>query len=438
MHSHIQRYQWVSPYLPRHAQHALAASILLLGVVCVPSTSAACSLMPPFTMTFAAPRLIRFVGHATSDTTGAGAGRVQFSADPGHFGPQVQRSVYGQVVQVEQLAPSSSADIRSAVQASGGRVVLVPWDYGPDCHPVPWPRSARWLSASDSGLFSAALRDRAFWASGVPTLDVFAPQFALYNPAAVLRNLLRPWRDSTPGPTLSPTEALTLYDALPTYDALVQRRDTALEPLHAWAQAHPALATRFPARDLLAYLTGELESIRFRHRDVALAGTYRITITLSSGDSSVFYARTERHPNSRIGATGGMYVLACAASSEAGLPAKLCTPFKRDTIEEGYFVFSDSIRINGSGRLTVPGAIDLRGPRPPTPSDSLLRRQLKMADSVISEIRPAKLMPDTYTPGVFTVLPNGRVTYEFRVDHNGKLVRRISAERISKTALDER
>jgi hypothetical protein len=65
--------------------------------------------------------------------------------------------------------------VREAFVRGARRVVLVPWLYGPDCAPLPWPatKSVRWNAPGTRGLFTAVLRDRDQWvAPDVPTLDV--------------------------------------------------------------------------------------------------------------------------------------------------------------------------------------------------------------------------------------------------------------------------
>ena len=112
------------------------------------------------------PREVHFLGIARSDTLATGLGDVSYRIDEGHFGRGTDRTMYGQLIDVEQLGtrrPGALRTLRRPVR----QVVLVPWDYGDDRSPVPWARTARWVPPSTRGLFSAVLRDPAHWVAGI-------------------------------------------------------------------------------------------------------------------------------------------------------------------------------------------------------------------------------------------------------------------------------
>ena len=274
-----------------------------VGVTLVPRTAIACSLVPTFATPVVDRSALAFVGRPTTDTVRAGRGAVEVGTGDGHFGrPSASRVVHGQVVRVERLAPGVAPTVAAAVQTAGRRVVLVPWDYAADCQPVPWAGSARWLPTSAGGLFQGSLRDRVHWVEGLPTLDVFAPQFVPYTGTRRDRRGARAApmaRADSALPLLTPDELLALRATLPTWEAADADPEAAYAPLRAWAAAHPTLARREPAREMIQSAEWSVADFRFRQRPVPLAGTYRVTMWIADstvgaggGDSTTFYART--------------------------------------------------------------------------------------------------------------------------------------------------
>jgi hypothetical protein len=223
------------------------------------------------------------------------------------------------------------------------------------------------------GLFDSRLRDRAHSVNGMPTFDVFAPEFMPYDGRARSESdaprsgaMRRASASDTP---LTPDELLTVLATLPDERTVRARLETAFAPLRARAAAHPALATRQPATSMLRGAEYMLADIRVRRRPVPLAGTHRVTAWLThldSGrefvDSSVFYARTEDRPSSAIrGAalSGGMYVLACAAANEEALPATRLGCSKRSaSTEQGFLAVGDSVRPDDAGCRARAGSVD--------------------------------------------------------------------------------
>ncbi len=117
-----------------------------------------------------------FIGAALSDTLLAGAGHQKWGTGPGHSGYGRSRKIFGQLVQIERLQGVSATRLPGGTKT----VVLVPWDYGPDCSTVVWGETARWTAPGTRGVFEATLRPRDEWVNGIPTLDVFAPDFSPY------------------------------------------------------------------------------------------------------------------------------------------------------------------------------------------------------------------------------------------------------------------
>jgi hypothetical protein len=235
-----------------------------------------------------------FVGTAGTDTLPAGPGTVRLRAGPGSAA-----RFFGQTVKVDRLPPSTPAALVEAVRRAGGRVVLVPWAYTPDCRPVRWEGSARWLPAGRRGLYFARPRARAHWAGDVPTLDVFTPEAAPY-PYLFGRRL--PQVDQETGMrALSPEELLGFYDALPSGHAATLPGGQ-LAPLRAWMRRHPDLAARDPARGLIASINRqanyERETEQARRLEMPLRGTYRFVVRLEDGDSVILFGRTAERPRS--------------------------------------------------------------------------------------------------------------------------------------------
>ena len=141
-----------------------------------------------------------------------------------------------------QLAGGSAASLRR------GPVILVPWEYGPDCRPIPWNAGRTWRLPTTEAFYTGQLRPRDQWVGGVPTIDV---HMAWREPLWQREDA----RWSRPGARealLTPAEFFTVYENLPTEDALAGDRGAILAQLSAWAAKHPSLAQREPARTILA------------------------------------------------------------------------------------------------------------------------------------------------------------------------------------------
>ncbi len=112
------------------------------------------------------------------------------------------REMFGQRVRVDQLGDAA----RRLMPVNVREVVLVPWNIGGDCQPIPWSASARWLSEARAGLFRATLREPEFWASGLPTFDIVTTREQPYQENAVVPRQM---------PRLSTSALLRFYDMLP-------------------------------------------------------------------------------------------------------------------------------------------------------------------------------------------------------------------------------
>ena len=403
----------------------------LLGVLArAPREAVACSLASPGGSPTRRPERVTFLAAPTPDTVLAGAGAIPSGTGPGHLGPTpVGRPIHGQVVSVERLDSAADPALVAAVRRAGGRVVLVPWDYGPDCSPIPWGRSARWLADSARGLFAAVPRDPVHWAGGVPTFDV-TPVFIPYTG--------RPMGRTGAGPAaawLAPEELFELLATLPTDEEVAERLDDAFAPFREWMAAHPALAEREPVQAIVRGMTYGLSGVRLRRREVTLAGTWRVTVVMptadgGTADSTTFYVRTSDRPTSSVGgsnASRGVYVHACAHASEAALAAMRehggCQA--DGTVgAEGYVAVGDSAWTDADGRRARAGSFDLIAG-----DEALRRRYDRLSMRRIQSTTDDD--PRRFLPGTFTEWPEGRVIFTLDADASAVAVPRVFAERVS-------
>ena len=420
----------------RPARRLAAIAVVALA----PAPAAACSLAPWIE---SSERLgaVEFIGRAAADTLEAGPGAMKARAGEGHFGFSRRRRIHGQVVHVSRLASFASPALRAAIQSAGGRVVLVPWDYGPDCGELTWGRSARWMQPGTEGLFAAGARDRAHWVAGIPTFDVrpgpWTPYTGILDPGLLGRAARSP---AAAEPALTAAQLLDLRERLPAFGETERRLDAALGPLEAWARANPALARREPAAGILSRARRDVATAHFMRRPVPYAGTYRVTLRLlDRGDSAVFFARTFDRPTARIApdepesgdAATGMEVVGCAAPFELWLTFTICR-FRGERSDHFYFDFMDAsarggdkverrggeIRFHGLG-----GRLWIGGP-------SFRRRLNAIWPDTRSSANWGIAANDSIV-GVFTAHPDGRVTFEQVVSRGGKALLSLRAERVS-------
>ena len=414
---------------------SLLAGALVGALLLTPRSAAACSLASPWGNSTWRPERVTFLGAPTRDTALAGAGAVPSGVGPGHLGPTpIGRPVHGQVVRVARLSPTAAPTLAAAIRRAGGRVVLVPWDYGPDCSPIRWGRSARWLPDAARGLFAAVPRDREHWAGGVPTFDV-TPVFIPYTGRPV---------DRAGAPAiateLTAEELFELQATLPTEEAVADRLDEAYAPLRRWLAAHPALAAREPVPAIVRDMEYRLSSLRTRRREVTLAGTWRVTVVMppdgtGAAGSSTFYVRTSDRPSGPVGGLGrgqqGVYVHACAHAVQASLAGM--REFGRcrgdaATGAEGYVAVGDSVWSDAGGRRMRPGSFDV------VAGDEALRR--RYGQLAMERIRATpESDPRRFLPGTFTEWPDGRVTFESAPGPPGRPSGRVTAVRVSATTL---
>lgn len=182
---------------------------------------------------------VHLIATATADTAPAGDGGREYERQPGGPGGPV----FGQVMRVERLGGPDAGSVGEGAD----RVVLVPWAYGAECEMERWAASARWVQPGERGLFLASLRPRDRWMDGLPTLDVFEP-YQLPFPQRVREGMAD---TGDADPVLTVEEAFEVIDLLPRFSAFRENRPAALRPLLEWSRAHPELARRYPASEIL-------------------------------------------------------------------------------------------------------------------------------------------------------------------------------------------
>lgn len=263
------------------------ATAVLLASGALPAIAHACSKTPVTVQRFAKSSL-SFIGTAKSDTVQAGPGDVQYVVEPGHFGPARNRVVYGQRVSVERVAEYARAMLPSGVR----EVVLIPWDYDAACRPTPWARSAKWMEPEVRGVYTATLRAESHWINGMPTLDVFSPEFVPYLPS-------KPHRLDGEAPALSIEELLDVASRVPDPEEMNRDPESASGPFLEWAKAHPELSKRSPAAGLAWDAVYAVYTVLLKRTRVDIAGTWKFTATVDGEPSRVFYARTHERPTTQ-------------------------------------------------------------------------------------------------------------------------------------------
>jgi hypothetical protein len=370
-----------------------------------------------------------FTGTALPDTVLAGAGQVEWGTGPGHSGRGRSRRIYGQLVQIDQVRGLSA----TRLPPETNRVVLVPWDYGPDCSTVIWGKSARWVTPENRVVFKATLRPRDDWANGLPTLDVSTPEFSLYP---FDTNRLYMLRDPAVN-ELSLDEVLDLYERLPLRRDLEGSPDSAIEPLEAWARSNPALASRQPARTILEFVRFDAEERRIALIKSPIVGTYRFVFRVPPGDSLVMYARTDERP---WGAQRGRYQEGAPEDSvgiDSATGYSLMTGWARSRrgLPRDAKKASSQISISLTPILETADSSVWRGDVEALDRElnpDFWNRVLYRRHPHISSVRNED---SYYMSGFWTIYRDGTVRYRQAVEQSGVVVFSIVGERVSSEAM---
>jgi hypothetical protein len=221
-----------------------------------------CSVVP--IASYRDTRTTFFVGVGAPDTILAGHGSTRVGVGSGHWGRGASRPIFGQVVRVgDQLGGAAAPALERAFGRIGRReVVIVPWDYAPDCEPVPWSRSARWVESTQPGFFRVRPRPESRWLGGRPVLDAYWADLQPYPHGLFFQHGYRGTDALRTGPSLTPEEYFGLYAVLPEPGEGARAADSALAALAVWERAHPELAAKYPAPQILDFARRFLERRR--------------------------------------------------------------------------------------------------------------------------------------------------------------------------------
>jgi hypothetical protein len=413
----------------RSLTHTLLVTLL---TCCVSSSALACSKTPYRTQV--APNDAFILGRAGTDTVLAGAGSVAFHVASGHFGPGTDRPIFALAIDVERVVGPAKRLLPARVP----RVLIVPWDYGADCRPTPYARSARWVSEGVHGMFSATLRPKAEWVGGVPTLDVFTPELEPYpvgpNQQAARR---REGADSA----LTLDDMLVLMDKLPDAEAMRRDPERASMPLYAWVRADTLRTRLYPVRQILSWVKYSRQKFLLRTVHHPVIGTFRFTLTTDGRAPVTIFARTEETPNGSwshrtphsddpmVVQPWDLYdYLFFIAQSEEALPSG-CGAYSVLPPPESYlYLFADKPATT-RGIATYPAWIELNAFVRAFPADSALMPFDSLAFNPF-EHRPVRLI------GSMTAAPGGvtRFSQAETLSDGRRLV--VTGERVSRRVIE--
>jgi hypothetical protein len=131
-----------------------------------------------------------------------------------------------------------------------GTVVLVPWNYGPDCRPFPWNSATPWTPPNQMAFYTGTLRPRTAWIDNYPTFDLFK---AVFQPLW-LGDDDRRGGGVYPKPYLTVQQYMDFYAVLPTDQELQDAKPAVSARMEAWVSRNPTLAGRYPANSALSSL----------------------------------------------------------------------------------------------------------------------------------------------------------------------------------------
>lgn len=408
----------------------LGCAALLLAA---PTAARACSKAPFVSVQM--PRGVHLIATAAADTVVAGAGDVRYVVSMGHYGPACERPIYGQVMEVERIGGLAARGLDPSVK----RVVLVPWDYGADCRPTPWARSARWVRPGARGLFTATLRDTAHWAGGLPTFDVHSPGSNPYPQTAEAD----PYGGAAADPRLSMEDYFSVLETLPTPEQVESSAAEAYQPLFRWAEQRPALARRYPLSAMIEFARHDIGYQRMRGRSPLLGGTYRFEARLGDGPPRVFFARTRQRPTTpwrpvdgddgeleEADTREGYSILTTGALSADSLP--LAVGPGRNMDREGYLTLLWEPEPGGGQGRTFRGRVELSLVRGQFPADSAMRSFTRDAfDEMVNDPEPPGL------PARFVLSPGGEARVEQTTRLRDGRTLRLTGTRISRETIAE-
>jgi hypothetical protein len=412
----------------RRGLAAVVASVALLLLGAVPAQACTKS---GFTGQLQANHAF-FIGTATPEVVRAGAGPMEQGLLRRGVNWVLRRFIRGQVVEVERIGGPAAA--HTSLQA--GRMVLVPWSFGADCEPERWTDDARWIDAGMRGFFIGELRDSAQWVDGMPTFDVHDPLILPYPQRGAHRRGV----EGGPEQPLSAEQMFSLHATLPQPDSGARSPEQSIRAMRDWAAAHPELARRPPAAPILSQGYTVAETQRIRGLDWLLAGTYRLTVTLTGVEPRVVYMRTASRPDGpwhleiedpqefdplRPRRAAGLRVFALAAPSLG----ELSTAQRAQRHRETPIRIREEPQRTREGNSIWRGEVDVSFLTAQLPADPLVR--FFQLDYRSEAGRRAASREAEELPASFTLLPDGQVRVSQEIVLRDGRALRVSGERVS-------
>jgi hypothetical protein len=391
----------------------------LAALAAMPASSvvpARCSRIPGLVFGAKSMRMVYVLGTGGLDTVFAGPGSVQYDTGDGHFGRGPDRPIHGQLFAVERIG--SPTPLPPAVSS----VIVVPWDYGADCRPTPWGRSARWLSTNERGLVIGSLREARHWVNGVLTLDVHMLGVPPY-PQRVTSG-------ASTDSVLSADELFTLLEALPDAERFESAPLEAIAAFREWIVANSGIARRWPADGSMGQLHYQGEMALLRRTVPPILGTFRFAVARPGRDSTVFFVRTHhrpfspwhgrpaapREPGADIRPPNAYAIMVATGRSQEELAAG---DDDRTLERTGFFMMTHEPRIRLDGSREWDGRVEFR----------YIERTM-LADLGITD-RPH----ESVRLGLFLMDLDGRVRAEMTIGRAGGRPVILRGERISTTVI---
>jgi hypothetical protein len=351
-----------------------------------------------------------FVFTALPDTVEAGWSGATFGSRPlsdmEHLAPE--GPLWAQVVRLDDVGGEAA----KRLPVDSEYLIVVPWDYGADCRPLPWQRSARFLEPGEEGLMFATLRDPEHWVDGVPTADFHLPYSQPYPRQAqfVLR------------PLMSVEDAFRFHHVLPRPGDLRDDAAAAVAPLLEWARKNPKLARQGPANDMIQRHLRRITREEVRRLDVPVVGTYRFVLDLGDGVPRTFYARTRSAPTSPTPVEpGNDWVRELRPPSYGGYTLWAESAPHRELLGSadyshpgGYLYLFSGVDPDDHAARRIPGAADLSLAARALPDDpevqgldAALRERGVFREYIDRNLKPG-------ADAFFVLHPDGAVTFEQR------------------------
>lgn len=256
------------------------SAVVWLSLLSHPSSAAACSIRRDWLYR---PK-VYFLATALAETVPAGPGEMKYHSLPGEPNRD-SLSVAGQIVRLDRAGGAVDPSLARALQRGVREVVVVPWGLAPDCRTIPWDGKMPWLPAGTTGLFGASLRPESKWVGGRPTFDIGWAHAEPYPQGDFQAR-------QQPDSALSPEQLFSLYELLPTSEAIKRDPYRAIEPLLRWAATNPEDARRYPANRALESAYEASQPCVSRSEVSPLAGTYRLRIVPEGGSALDLFIRT--------------------------------------------------------------------------------------------------------------------------------------------------